>query len=490
MDAAGVTAIYVMDGDRPLTAESAGNTTFYLYGLGAIGEETNAWSYSLPDGTNTPRQLTDISGEITLSARYTPWDDTLETYGTGAITFGYFGGVLDAATGLLYVGNGQYYDPATGRFLTRDARPNSANPYVPWNPIGAIIGPLGLIALVFGRRKKGSKAGTFLALVLVVGSVGMTLSACGGGNNGAPQSRPVSDPNPNSDQTPVDISPGTDTGSSVLGFGSATPPPTFTPCPTPKSTTTSTPIPTPTSTPIPTSTPTPISCDELSDFRARTACRTYLALRDHSGWWNGYQPGNLSPQAFAGLIFRMEFSDSFRSVPESIQQETVVRNFYYFSTDPYFSDCKGGDTRTANVMFCLVGGKQLLYLKGRIYLQMEPNDSAATIAAKWAFDPRWSTADFESAFLNPQAAWKEGIGTQQWVPDKNSPSGQSFVYTAPMDWANISMYGIHEAEARRLVTRKQGANARGLAPWQFYEWAGGGDTATIVTYSQQQYWHR
>ena len=25
---------------------------------------------------------------------------------------------MDAATGLLYVGNGQYYDPATGRFLT------------------------------------------------------------------------------------------------------------------------------------------------------------------------------------------------------------------------------------------------------------------------------------------------------------------------------------------------------------------------------------
>ena len=89
MDAAGVIAHYVMDGNRPLTANSAGNTTFYLYGLGAIGEETNAWSYSLLDGTNTPRQLSNLSGGITLSARYTPWGDTLDTSGTGGFTFGY-----------------------------------------------------------------------------------------------------------------------------------------------------------------------------------------------------------------------------------------------------------------------------------------------------------------------------------------------------------------------------------------------------------------
>ncbi|GAB4466914.1 MAG: hypothetical protein Kow0070_30070 [Anaerolineales bacterium] len=179
MDAASVIAHYVMDGNRPLTAESNGNTTFYLYGLGTIGEKTTAWNYSLPDGTNTPRQLTNSNGKITLSSLYTPLGDTLNTFGTGNFSFGYLGGVLDATTGLIYVGNGQYYDPSTGRFLTWDVYPNSAHPYVPWNPIGAIVGPLGLIALVFGRRKKGSKAGTFLVLVLGVGSVGITLAGCG-----------------------------------------------------------------------------------------------------------------------------------------------------------------------------------------------------------------------------------------------------------------------------------------------------------------------
>ncbi len=184
---AGVIAHYVMDtssslsagSDRPLTAETGGNNTYYLYGLGAIGEKTTAWNFSLPDGTNTPRQLSNNNGDITLSARYTPWGDTLELNGTGNFTFGYLGGVLDATTGLLYVGNGQYYDPQTGRFLTRDAKPNNSNPYVPWDPSGAIIAPLGIVALFAGKKKKGSKAGTFLVLLLVLGSVGMTLAACG-----------------------------------------------------------------------------------------------------------------------------------------------------------------------------------------------------------------------------------------------------------------------------------------------------------------------
>jgi hypothetical protein len=80
MDAAGVIAYYVMDtstglsasGNRPLTAESDGNTTSYLYGLGVIAEETNEWNYALPDGGNTPRQLTDMQGEVTLSIRTLP----------------------------------------------------------------------------------------------------------------------------------------------------------------------------------------------------------------------------------------------------------------------------------------------------------------------------------------------------------------------------------------------------------------------------------
>ena len=82
----------------------------------------------------------------------------MESYGDGGMDFGYFGGLMDAATGLLYVGDGRYYDPATGRFLSRGTKPNTANPYVPWDPTGALLAPLGLLALVYGRERLGSKS--------------------------------------------------------------------------------------------------------------------------------------------------------------------------------------------------------------------------------------------------------------------------------------------------------------------------------------------
>jgi RHS repeat-associated protein len=103
----------------------------------------------------------------------------LETYGTGNLAFGYYGGVMDAATGLLYVGNGKYYDPATGRFLTRDAKPNQSNPYTPFDPMGMLFAPLGLMALVYGHKKKGSKWAVLLVILSFAVVTGMTLSACG-----------------------------------------------------------------------------------------------------------------------------------------------------------------------------------------------------------------------------------------------------------------------------------------------------------------------
>jgi RHS repeat-associated protein len=179
MDAAGVIAYYVMDGNRPLTVTTGSDTTSYLYGLGVIGEESNAWSYGLTDGTNTQRQLTDALGDVTYSARYTPWGDTLESSGTGNLAFGYFGGLMDAATGLLYVGDGQYYDPSTGRFLTRNARPNSANPYLPFDPTGALFLPLALVSLVYGRKRRKSKWDILVIVTLLSLSVGMGVAACG-----------------------------------------------------------------------------------------------------------------------------------------------------------------------------------------------------------------------------------------------------------------------------------------------------------------------
>ena len=188
MSVEGVTTQYVMDNNQVLTATSGGNTTFYLYGLGAVGQLTDSWAYDLSDGTNTPRQLVSASGEVTFATRYTPWGDTLDANGTGNISIGYLGGLMDTATGLLYMGNGNYYDPSTGRFLNRNANPNGTNPYVPWggNPTGAFMAPLAVLSLFYrgasrrdSRKKKRGTLDTIIILVVLGVSLGMSLSACG-----------------------------------------------------------------------------------------------------------------------------------------------------------------------------------------------------------------------------------------------------------------------------------------------------------------------
>ncbi len=315
MDAAGVIAHYVMDGDQPLTADSSGNTTYYLYGRGAIGEKTNVWNYSLPDGSNTPRQLTDALGEITLSSRYTPWGDTLETYGTGNFTYGYFGGVMDAATGLLYVGNGQYYDPATGRFLTRGVNPNSTNPYTPWNPIGAVVGPLGLLSMFYSRKKKGGKDGMFLVLLLMIVTVGITLSAC----------RPA--PVPTQEPT--------------------TPPATSTPSPIASQAPSSTPSPISTQTQAPTNTPVVPICTLTvgegihpitSPYGGNEVMTLYNKMKGYpDGWWQKHpnQPiYKFTFEVFIGLMIVHEGAGM--DINENLTAELTAQQLYIGGWNPAY----------------------------------------------------------------------------------------------------------------------------------------------------------
>lgn len=190
-----VTTQYVLDPlnqSKPLLADSSGNTTTYLYGVEPIAEITTEWAYSLNDGVGSARQLVDENGDITLTGAYTPWGDTLEYNGTGNFTFGYFGGLMDAATGLIYIGNGQYYDPSTGRLLTRDAQPNKTNPYVPWgDPASALFVPIALIGLLYGKKHKKNRIDYFIITLLLVFGVGMSLSACGPTPPESPTNTPV-----------------------------------------------------------------------------------------------------------------------------------------------------------------------------------------------------------------------------------------------------------------------------------------------------------
>ena len=115
-----------------------------------------------------------------MSVAYTPWSpplcsedasqgDVLEYYGSGGIDFGYLGGMYDDTTGLIYLGGGQYYDPVTGRMLTRGA--GQSNPYKPgaFDPAGVMVAPLAVLGLVLRRKKKRGKWDTFIALLVVCG---------------------------------------------------------------------------------------------------------------------------------------------------------------------------------------------------------------------------------------------------------------------------------------------------------------------------------
>lgn len=87
---------------------------------------------------------------------------------------------MDAATGLMYVGNGQYYDPATGRFLTRDALPGSTNPYAPWgvNPLGLLLGAGIVVGLYRRKHGKFSKYGNLALFFVFILTTNMILTAC------------------------------------------------------------------------------------------------------------------------------------------------------------------------------------------------------------------------------------------------------------------------------------------------------------------------
>lgn len=88
-----MTTTYVIDGGQTLLASAEELTTAYLYGLGVIGEQTDVWAYTLLDGSNTPRQIVNDTGAVTLTASYTPWGDTLDVHGTGASHMGISAGL-------------------------------------------------------------------------------------------------------------------------------------------------------------------------------------------------------------------------------------------------------------------------------------------------------------------------------------------------------------------------------------------------------------
>jgi YD repeat-containing protein len=445
MEAGGVTTEYVMEGNNPLIADAGGNATTFLYGLGPVAEKTTIWNYTLPDGGNTQRQSTDGSGEVTFASRYTPWGDGLETYGTGNFEFGYFGGLMDEANGLLYVGNGQYYDPATGRFLTRDAKSNT-NPYVPFDPTSALMGPLGLIAIFFGRKKKGNKWAVLLVILSFALITGVTLTGCGTSTTTQVTAQVTATPT----GTKVVV-----TGEDGNDLGTATLPPTSTPIPTASYTCTIEPTPTLT---IP---------DNERSYGGNQVFALYNKMKDYKeGWW--YDDNGSFPFAtFIGLLIIHEGS-GVKQIEEltalAVAQQLYVGGF----TPAYCAGTPGScsDNAIANNWAAYSGS--LHFLVKAYILEDRPIEGYTGFGGRGKEDPvkerkrgqeLGSQLIYPSGLIYDQNAgmsqygsdfdnsvfdkfYKAGIKSYNYIP--NAKSNEIFYITPQNDGGNI-FYSINQA---------------------------------------------
>jgi RHS repeat-associated protein len=122
--------------------ETAGaQTTYYVYGLDLIASiQGSTPTYYLTDGLGSTTRLADGAGAVTGAYTYDAFGAVRSH--TGASTQWSFTGEQNDANGLEYL-RARYYDPALGRFLSRDpfaglvAVPQSLNryAYVLNNPI-------------------------------------------------------------------------------------------------------------------------------------------------------------------------------------------------------------------------------------------------------------------------------------------------------------------------------------------------------------------
>jgi RHS repeat-associated protein len=115
-----------------------------------------AGSYYLHDAQGNVRTLTDGTGSISDAYTYTSFGELRERQGTSENPYQYTGQRFDTLTGL-YDLRARSYDPAVGRFLSRDTWPiNVANPvelnrygYTANNPVNA-SDPSGYLLAEFG----------------------------------------------------------------------------------------------------------------------------------------------------------------------------------------------------------------------------------------------------------------------------------------------------------------------------------------------------
>lgn len=141
-----ILASYTYDGlDRPLSMWRNGQTYFYVL-----------------DHLGSVMGLVDAAGDLVASYQYDPWGNHVATTGSVQNPLRFTGREFDEESGLYYL-RFRYYDPAAGRFISRDPLgiQGGMNPYVYAHNNGLLWSdPYGLNPrLVFEILRRGVAAG-------------------------------------------------------------------------------------------------------------------------------------------------------------------------------------------------------------------------------------------------------------------------------------------------------------------------------------------
>jgi RHS repeat-associated protein len=155
----GVSSTFVIDPnarlDRLLVRNQGGTATYYVYGLGLIGQEQSGiyQNYHF-DSRGSTVAMTDAKGVVTDRFEYDSYGESLSHTGTSDTSFQYNGkyGVQTDANGLLYM-RARYYNPAIRRFINQDVLFGDLNPgislnrfaFANGNPV-SLMDPFGLCA--------------------------------------------------------------------------------------------------------------------------------------------------------------------------------------------------------------------------------------------------------------------------------------------------------------------------------------------------------
>ena len=115
------TITYVNDLNAGLTQVLSDGTNTYTYGLERISQVgSTETEYFLGDALGSVRQLTDLTGALTLTKDYDPFGVEVRSWGIASTIYGFTAEQTDSYIKLINL-RSRMYSPATGTFLTRDS---------------------------------------------------------------------------------------------------------------------------------------------------------------------------------------------------------------------------------------------------------------------------------------------------------------------------------------------------------------------------------